>query len=554
MRVLKMELNNIFCFKQNIIPPTGEFGDINCFIGENDRGKSLALKILDMIFNGMNSPVFEGIRMGGAIYDANLNPIGKKLIHGNSNLVSNITIYLELKDLSQFNNILDRLQPSLNDIKRYRNVKLEYKIEFPIEGDGKFILGNIFFGDEKNGYWIDIKQFGGFYDDFRNILFGLMSKNGYVLIPAIRYLNRELISDAIIQKTPSLDGKELANAIFQYSNNPRLDKRKVIGQLNNDLKILSKIEKVSSFTDQGIRDVEFDEIPESFIGDATKQITISMFNLIFMNEKKIIGYEEPESHLYPGKQKEYLKYLIQKLKNRNIQLFFTTHSPFLINMLELKNIYRFFKDEIGEIKIDTCTSDEDLWLLLSEIGVKPSDYLQSDLILFTEGPSDKKILEIFAEKLGYNLREYNVCLIHLGSISKDLDIETLLHINRNFKLIIDSNLNNIQGELVVDEIRELFKRNEKINNLKVWKRKEIENYLSPEKIEEYYKLPNNTIEIQSGTDVDDEINKKLNQNKINKKFKKTKDGPKIAQLMNKKEIDEEIRDFFEDVLKFLKSN
>jgi len=81
MLIKKIRLENCLCFKDTTISQKGEFGQINCFIGKNDRGKSLILKIFDMLLKGMQSPFFNDISGTGGQYDFELNPAGLNLIY-----------------------------------------------------------------------------------------------------------------------------------------------------------------------------------------------------------------------------------------------------------------------------------------------------------------------------------------------------------------------------------------------------------------------------------------------------------------------------------------
>lgn len=124
--------------------------------------------------------------------------------------------------------------------------------------------------------------------------------------------------------------------------------------------------------------------------------------------------EEPENHMHPRLQKMFLDYLIE-WSNEGKQFFITTHSPFLINfasqeVIDNKNmigIFKFWKERGKGNKKYTKWEDSSGNLrsqreILQELGVKASDVLQPNGIIWVEGPSDviyvRKWLKLYFDK------------------------------------------------------------------------------------------------------------------------------------------------------------
>jgi hypothetical protein len=555
MFIKKIQLKNCLCFKDAWIPSKGEFGKINCFIGQNDRGKSLVLKIFDIIFNGIDGSLFEGFQSGGSKYKFDLNPMGINLINDNKIGIAEIRIFLGInnEEYNQFNKIISLLLTKFPILDRMRDLLIEYSIKYENELEGHFYIDKIWVGNYLEDKWILTDEFGGHKKEFQQILFEMFDKMGYILIPAIRKIDREIVTRVEKNWSPNPNGSGIANAIYEYINNPTLGKRSVINQLEQDLNIYTEFKEIKAFIDQNMRDLEYDERPQRFIGDATKQMTVSFFNIRNFN-KKIIGYEEPESHLDPRRQKRLIKILKKLTKENDIQFFITTHSPFLIDQSDLQNIYHFKRTTNG-IQSENVGTDEDLWNLLKTIGIRPHDFLQSDMVIFTEGPSDKLILEIFAKKLDYNLDELNITMQDIGGSLNNLDVDALLKINRNFRLILCSHVGNQQMVDIIQNIEKKFKEANQTSKLIILKKREIENYLSARVIEKEFKFKPNSIVINDESNVEMLVkNTSEIYGKIEHWGTKTKRGPKIASLMDVNEIDDDIKKLFEQIVKEIKEN
>ena len=179
-------------------------------------------------------------------------------------------------------------------------------------------------------------------------------------------------------------------------------------------------------------------------------------------------------------------------------MFITTHSHVAINTFCDKEYVKVFHVEKNEgisklHKIDNYISKNEL---LNDLDVRASDLLQSNGIIWVEGPSDriyiKKWLEIFGnnkleEGRDYQFLYYGGKLLSHYTVEKDYtDLINVLLTNRNAAIVIDSDRRNQTAR--INETKKRIKAEFENNNLFCWitKGKEIENYLSKESIEQAY--------------------------------------------------------------------
>lgn len=289
----------------------------------------------------------------------------------------------------------------------------------------------------------------------------------------------------------SLNGKGLIRAlrsmdrpIFENFQGGRLKFKKIESFLKsvlneNELEIIIPADK-----DDILVSIKGKLLPLDSLGTGIHELII-LASAVTIKENVIFCIEEPEIHLHPELQKQFIQYIKTETNN---QYLITSHSNAFFDIQGV-NIYHC-KLTDGKTSVDLAISENDKYEIISDLGYKPSDILLANYIIWVEGPSDRIYLKHWISKkddklvegLHYSIMFYGGKL--LSHLSFDdpgvVDFIRLSKINRNAAILIDSDKNSKEDliNMTKQRVRDDFER----NDCKVWitEGRAIENYISEE--------------------------------------------------------------------------
>jgi len=209
-------------------------------------------------------------------------------------------------------------------------------------------------------------------------------------------------------------------------------------------------------------------------------------------------FEELENNLHPSLERRLLKYLEELTKEGSV-IFLSTHSNTVLDIFQNNNnvqIYNVIK-ETDSIKIRILDSILGKHNCLDDLGLKASDILQSNGIIWVEGPSDRvyinKWIQLWSSgkyKEGFDY----TCVFYGGRLLSNVtfdhesidDLVKLMLINKNSIVVIDSDRKNKSSKInkTKNRIREEFKKNNQY--CMISQGREIENYIPIDLILKHY--------------------------------------------------------------------
>ena len=258
-----------------------------------------------------------------------------------------------------------------------------------------------------------------------------------------------------------------------------------------------------------LREEEKGRISLSDSGSGLKTILMVLaYTILIPNiEKKkleeyIFMFEELENNLHPSLQRRLLKY-IEDLTMEGCIFFLTTHSNIMLDTFqnnENVNTLHVIKNLDKTVNIINATDGIQKNDILNDLGIKASDILQSNGVIWVEGPSDRiyinKWINLWSNGKIKEGKHYQ-CVFYGGRLLSNItltekeenDLINLLNVNRNSIILIDSDKKNKQAPINTTKKRIEEEANK--NNILCWitKGREIENYVPEKLVKEIIGIP-----------------------------------------------------------------
>ena len=468
--------------------------NLNILVGQNNIGKSTLLQSIEMIIS--DNPINRDILSETTIEFAfcpNENEI-KYVFNENS-----------------FGSVINSNQFAFG--KKYidRYMSFEYKPR-KATGEEQIKLSNIA-GTSKAEFDINTR-IEKFTELARYFIFNHIRTLNVIKLSADRNLLPELQNG---DRTISEDGSGATNLLRQYLNVANLPneivEHDILEALNQIMKPESRFDRIMCQEIESNKNSnskweillvnENGKISISNSGSGLRTILLVLIKLFLETREysryssepilnsTVFIFEELENNLHPEIQRNLFEFLYQWVQKYNSQIFLTTHSTVPINMFSGRDnvTLTHIKKEDNQIITNSALSFIENKDILMNLGVRASDILQSNAVIWVEGPSDRiyinKWIELYSngnlkENIHYQILFYGGRLLsHLtGKLDNSNELIQLFKANVHSIIVIDSDKTNPNKKInkTKQRIRKEFNKNQAI----VWitQGKEIENYLS----------------------------------------------------------------------------
>ena len=476
---------------QNDFHSISDLKNVNVFIGRNNCGKSSCIDIFQALTDVRKyTEINASIRIGKELSYSDLERVFPLLIYKQQN-------YKEYEEI----------------IQSYENKYIEFYISK--------------YNDNALHFNTVITSENGFADNnWDNV--GIDLRNMFSELICIRLNAERDITPEQEVKGVSLseNGAGAANLVHHILHFDKYEERLVRDDLWDALnEIMYPDSKFDNITVQKVSDDKWEiflyenetRYALSKMGSGLKTIILVLLNLLVVpciNESKtgtisrekvkygkiIFAFEELENNLHPALQRRLFDYIYKFSIKHNTTVLLTTHSHVAINMFADKDETQLYhvKKENGKSSIEKVEDYIMKSEILNDLDVRASDLLQSNGIIWVEGPSDKiyikRWLEIWGddelvEGVDYQFLYYGGRILsHFTAEqdSKDDNLIKILSTNRNAAIVIDSDKHD-ENEGINEtktRIKKEFESTEKF--CWITKGKEIENYVPVDAINKAY--------------------------------------------------------------------
>lgn len=270
--------------------------------------------------------------------------------------------------------------------------------------------------------------------------------------------------------------------------------------------------------------------------------------------------EEPEAHLHPHQQRQLSKFLLNLL---NGQVIISTHSPQIASEFEPSSVIRLYNNNYATAAANNGCSEEIEDAIMNfgyRMNIIAAEAFFSKVVFLVEGPSEHIFYKTLAHELNINLDRYGVSIIDVNGVGFSEYMRLLKSLNIKYAFRTDNDIFKIPNKELYrcagiqraislyrkyydkcNEIEEVLKRENELNNLPTNTLNETVEKLSKEIIDKLEKIGIFLAEI----DLENDIYNSGIANELKTYYKTASQEETVDEMKSKKAI---------NLYNFLKNN
>jgi predicted ATPase len=383
LRLVELEIKNFRSLKNIQLT----FNGLTGILGGVSVGKSNLLLSLELFWNSeLLAQEQDTERLKNQLYTETISKIPEPSIL--NSLLSNGSIFAQY--VFEINNINDLriFEDVKSPIELYINEYVPKQIIVELKFDSqtnhltrKLGLSNN--NNKNNIYWIDLPQAElQFWHEIigRTFIISLKDEMFLTLEEDLTHLLRDHYVKNIFQRYVS----DILGETCEFL---------VVGDENGFGEYIIYLSRVNSDS----------LLPLRYISKGTKRllrIISYLVDLKYRENSCILVIDDPEIYLQAREQRALADLLVDNISNNQI-IFSTASLRFLIGDLYLAHL----DHNLTSLKKIDSANDNDVELLVKTLGIRPSDSLSADAVIFLEGYIDKAVLETWYDIVQSSLDE-----------------------------------------------------------------------------------------------------------------------------------------------------
>lgn len=478
------------------------FSKMNFFIGANNSGKSIILNLmashLRSVADGNVAKTLHGLEehrgpQSGRFFVAlgrRKQRLLSQILSKNAEKLGNGGHHVGIKPEIQIETILDKLS------------HLDQIWVAPVSGKKDWNIQHAVAPEEAETWPVEWQKLwsrltgqgsGGFKQHWFPESIDYFAKAAVPSLPHVHLIPAKRTLGEAGESFEDLSGRGLIDHLATLQN-PAWDKqedrekfthitnflRTVTGKSDATLEVPSGREHLLVHMDNKV-------LPLASLGTGIHEvILIAAFCTIY--DESIMCLEEPEIHLHPLLQKKLINYLLDKTSS---QYFIATHSSAFVDTPNA-NVFHVANDG-QQTRIRAVVTTEDRRQILNDLGYQASDILQTNSVVWVEGPSDRTYLnhwikavdDRLEEGIHYAIMFYGGGLIsHLSASDEALnEFIALRKLNRHMAIVLDSDKGRSEDGLKPHTQRIVKEMNAGEGVVWVTAGREIENYIDGDELQ-----------------------------------------------------------------------